>query len=112
MGSEMCIRDSGYVDPPAGVSVPPGSYYNRAAPGGVIAMPPPLQDGAVSFAGNRTETVPQMAADVAAFLDWAAHPHRAQRERIGIGVVLYLGLLACLLLFLKRRIWINAKQRR
>ncbi|MCQ8277243.1 cytochrome c1 [Acetobacteraceae bacterium KSS8] len=103
---------NGYADPPPGVSVPPGSYYNRAAPGGVIAMPPPLQDGAVTFAGGQTETVPQMAADVAAFLDWAARPHHAERTRIGVGVVLYLGFLAALLFFLKRRIWINAKQRR
>ena len=73
-------------------------------------MPPPLQDGAVSFADNRTETTAQMADDVAAFLDWAAHPHRRERTRIGFGVVLYLGLLTVLAFLLKKRIWSHAKR--
>lgn len=98
----------GYADAPAGTVVPAGAYFNRAVPGHLIAMPPPLQDGAVSFDGNRTESVGQMASDAAAFLDWAAHPHRAARTRVGVGVLLYLALLAVLAFLLKRRIWLNA----
>jgi ubiquinol-cytochrome c reductase cytochrome c1 subunit len=98
---------TGYRPAPPGFSVPPGSYYNPAEPGGLIAMPPPLSDDAVEFADHTRATVPRMATDVAAFLDWAAHPHRAARTRIGVGVVLYLSLLAMLAFLLKRRIWSN-----
>src|SRR6516165_5611739 len=35
----------GYRDaPPAGVTLPPGSFYNEYFPGHAIAMPPPLTD--------------------------------------------------------------------
>jgi ubiquinol-cytochrome c reductase cytochrome c1 subunit len=96
-----------YRDPPPGLAIAPGSFYNPAAPGEQIAMPPPLADGAVAFTDGTPATVPQMARDVAVFLDWAAHPHRSERRRIGVGVVLYLVLLAGLAFLLKRRIWSN-----
>ena len=91
-----------------GAAPEPGSYANAAAPGGRIAMPPPLLDGQVRYADGTPATVPQMAHDVAAFLDWAAHPHAIARRRLGVSVVLYLLLLIVLLFLLKRRIWSNA----
>ena len=98
---------TGYGTAPVGVVVAPGSYYNAAEPTRQIAMPPPLLDGQVLFADGTAATVPQMARDVSVFLDWAAHPHAAQRRRVGVSVVLYLLLLAGLLLLLKRRVWSN-----
>ncbi len=98
---------TGYRPAPERFAVPAGAYYNPAEPGGLIAMPPPLSDGAVDYADHTKATLPRMAADVAAFLDWAAHPHRAERARIGVGVVLYLSVLAVLAFLLKRRIWSN-----
>ena len=96
---------TGYAQAPDGVAVPPGSYYNAAAPGGLIAMPPPLHDGQVAFTDGTRPTARQMAHDVAAFLGWVAHPHLEQRHRIGVSVVLYVALLTLLLFLLKRRIW-------
>ncbi|MBE7212348.1 MAG: hypothetical protein INR65_15105 [Gluconacetobacter diazotrophicus] len=101
---------TGYHPAPPGLSVPPGSFYDPAAPGGVIAMPPPLADGVVTLADGTRPDVHRMAADVAAFLDWCAHPHRAERSRIGTGVVLYLLVLCVLLLLLKRRVWSNVQR--
>ncbi len=98
---------TGYRDPPPGVVVPSGSYYDPAVAGGLIAMPPPLVDGAVRYADGTAATVPQMAHDVSGFLDWAAHPHDTERRRIGVGVVCYLVLLAGLAVLLKRRVWSN-----
>ncbi|WP_419729049.1 cytochrome c1 [Lichenicola sp.] len=94
-----------YQKAPAGFEVPPGSYYNTAAPGRLIAMPPPLHDGQVAFTDNTRPNTGQMAHDVAAFLGWVAHPHLEQRRRVGVSVVLYVALLTLLLFFLKRRIW-------
>ncbi len=96
--------------PPAGQALEPGNYANAAAPGGQIAMPPPLvAAGQVRYADGTPATVPQMAHDVASFLDWVAHPHAAARRRLGISVLAYLLLLIALLFLLKRRIWLNAR---
>src|SRR3974377_477924 len=35
--------------PPAGVTVPPGSFYNKYYPAHTIAMPPPLSDKRVDY---------------------------------------------------------------
>ena len=96
-----------YRDPPPGVVVPSGSYYDPAVAGALIAMPSPLVDGAVRYADGTPATVLQMAQDVSSFLDWAAHPHGNERRRIGVGVVCYLVLLAGLAFLLKRRVWSN-----
>ena len=102
---------TGYEDPPPpGLALEPGDYADAAAPGGQIAMPPPLvATDQVRYADGTPATVPQMAHDVASFLDWAAHPHAAARRRLGISVVAYLLLLIALLFLLKRRIWLNAR---
>ena len=72
-------------------------------------MPPPLvAANQVRYADGTAATVPQMAHDVASFLDWAAHPHAIARRQLGISAVAYLLLLIVLLFLLKRRIWSNA----
>ncbi len=96
---------NGFVPPPAGVKVPPGRYYNKYFPGHMIAMPPPLQNGAVTFADGTPATVPQMAHDVATFLYWAANPEEVARKQMGVRVVLFLLLMTGLTYALKRKIW-------
>ena len=46
-------------------------------------MPPPLKAGQVTFDDGTKPTLPQEAADVAAFLDWASDPHAEDRKRMG-----------------------------
>jgi cytochrome c1 len=96
----------GYEDePPAGVTVPPGSFYNKYYPAHTIAMPPPLSDKRVDYTDGAPMTVEQYAKDVAAFLMWAAEPHLEQRKRIGMQVLIFLIVLAGLLYFTKKKIW-------
>jgi cytochrome c1 len=101
----------GYEEAPAGVTVPDGKYYNKYFPGNVISMPPPLQDGAVTYLKGpdgrpqAPETVQQYAKDVAAFLMWAAEPHMEQRKEIAFRVLMFLLVFAGLLYFTKRKIW-------
>jgi len=96
----------GYEDkPPAGVTVPPGSFYNKYYPGHTIAMPPPLTDKRVDYTDGSPTTVEQYSKDIAAFLMWTAEPHLEQRKRVGMQVFIFLIILAGLLYFTKKKIW-------
>ena len=68
-------------------------------------MPPPLSDGAVTYADGTNATVPQMAHDVTTFLTWAANPELESRHRIGVKVVVFLVILTGLLYAVKRKVW-------
>ncbi|MEG3349937.1 cytochrome c1 [Novacetimonas sp. GS1] len=91
--------------PPAGMQVPAGSFYNPYAANGMIAMPPPLHDGGVTYADGTAPTTAQQADDVVTFLTWAARPHLEERHRTGVRVVVFLLVLLVLTFCLKRRIW-------
>lgn len=96
----------GYRDePPQGVNLAEGMYYNEYFPNNQIAMPPPLSEGLVQYADGTEATVEQMSSDVSAFLTWAAEPHLATRKRIGVKVVLFLIVLTGLLYAVKKKVW-------
>jgi cytochrome c1 len=95
----------GYDNPPAGVTVPSGTFYNKYFPSHNIAMPQPLFPGQVTFDDGSPQTVEQYSQDIAAFLMWAAEPHLDQRKRIGFQVMIYLIVLAGLLYFTKKKVW-------
>lgn len=94
-----------YAPTPAGVKLDDGRYYNTALKWKHIGMPPPLQDGMLTYPDGTTATSAQMASDVSAFVDWVAHPHQAERRRTGVYVLAYLALMALLTFLLQRRIW-------
>jgi len=92
-------------EPPEGVQLMPGMYYNDYFPGHQIAMAPPLSDDLVEYEDGTDATLPQMAADVVTFLSWSAEPELEERKRLGIKVLLFLIALTALLYALKRKIW-------
>ena len=94
--------------PPAGVTIPEGSYYNKYFPGHAIKMPKPLSDGQVTFDDGSPATVEQYSHDVTTFLMWAAEPHMEARKRLGLQVFVFLILLSVLLYFTKKKVWANA----
>ena len=97
---------TGYEErPPAGVTLPPASFYNKYFPGHATAMPPPLSDKRVDYTDGSPTTVDQYAKDVSAFMMWAAEPHLEQRKRIGFQVMIFLIVFAGLLYFTKKRVW-------
>jgi len=106
---------NGYDETPAEVTVPDGKYYNKYFPGHVISMPPPLQDGAVTYLKDANgksqapETVQQYSKDVAAFLMWAAEPHMEQRKEMAFRIMVFLLVFAGLLYFTKKKIWANVE---
>jgi ubiquinol-cytochrome c reductase cytochrome b/c1 subunit len=100
---------TGYEEqPPAGVKLPSGTFYNKYFPGHAIAMPPPLTDKRVDYTDGSPATVDQYAKDVTAFMMWAAEPHMEARKRIGFQVMIFLIVLAGLLYFTKKKVWADA----
>ena len=100
---------TGYKEkPPAGFTLPQGSFYNEYFPGHAIAMPPPLSDKRIDYTDGTPTTVDQLAKDVSAFMMWAAEPHLEARKRIGFQVMIFLIVLAGLLYFTKKKVWADA----
>ena len=114
---------TGYHTPPAGLTVPPGQYYNaymqgdlasawsgpkdKVPPGGFIAMPFQLTPDRVAYDDGTPSTSDQEAKDVATFLAWAAEPHAEERKETGLAVMIYLLIFAGLAYASYRRIWKN-----
>ena len=99
------LVSSGYVEPPKGVKVNEGLYYNKWFPGGQIAMPPPLHDDQVTYADGTKATVAQEAKDVTMFLTYIANPEMEERKRLGVKAVVFLALLTGVTYAVKRKIW-------
>ncbi len=90
---------------PDGVEMAEGMHYNDYFPGHQIAMPNPMSDDVVDYDDGTPQTVQQYAADVTAFLMWAAEPHLEERKRIGFRVMVYLLILTVLLYLAKKKLW-------
>ena len=99
----------GYEEkPPADVTIPEGSYYNKYFPGHAIKMPKPLSDGQVTYDDGSPATVAQYAKDVTTFLMWTAEPHMEERKRLGLQVFVFLIVFAGLMYFTKKKVWVDA----
>jgi len=97
---------TGYREnPPEGVTLMPGMYYNEYFPGHQIGMPPPLSDDRVTYTDGTQATLDQQSKDVTAFLTWAAEPNLEERKRLGVSVMMFLIVLTALLYAVKRQIW-------
>ncbi|MBA4807599.1 MAG: cytochrome c1 [Brevundimonas sp.] len=112
---------AGYKAPPAGLQIREGQHYNpympgdltpfwtgdpeHVPPGGFIAMPPPLQNGQVTYDDGSPQTVEQYAKDVAAFIAWTSEPKMVERKQAGFGVIIFLLIFAGLTYASYRRIW-------
>jgi ubiquinol-cytochrome c reductase cytochrome c1 subunit len=109
---------TGYSDPPADWKdedgkprkLEPTQHYNKAFPGNVIAMTPPLTaDTSVEYPKDGPKpTVEQMSKDVISFLAWASEPTMEERKRTGIKVMLFLLVFVGVFFVIYRRIWKDA----
>lgn len=107
---------------PDDVTLGAGQHWNPVMDGGKIAMASPLIEGIIEYAPQEIElddgtvetiqveaTVDQMAKDVTEFLSWTSDPKMVQRKRVGLGVMIYLSLLAILLYLTYQRVWRNVE---
>jgi ubiquinol-cytochrome c reductase cytochrome c1 subunit len=99
---------TGFTATPQDVTLLPAHVFNAAYPGNQTAMPAPLKGKDVAYADGVSATVPQEAADVAAFLAWANDPNLNARHEIGLRAVMFLVALTILAIATKRRIWREA----
>ena len=95
----------GYEEPPAGMKLDDGVYYNKYMVGQKIKMASPLSDGIVEYSDGTEATMDQMAKDVTTFLAWAAEPELEVRHKLGIKVIIYLILLTILVYLSMKKIW-------
>ena len=95
----------GYVDPPEGITLDDGVYYNKYMYGNNIKMAKPLEDDLVEYSDGTIASEEQMAKDVVTFLMWSAEPHLESRHRMGFKVIVYLIILTILVYFSMKRIW-------
>ena len=95
----------GYDEPPVGITLDDGVYYNKYMYGNKIKMSAPLSDGIVEYGDGTIASVDQMSKDVTTFLMWAAEPHLETRHRMGFKAIVYLIILTILVYFSMKRIW-------
>ena len=95
----------GYEDPPAGVTLDDGVYYNKYMYGNKIKMSNQLSDGLVEYSDGTNASVEQMSKDVTTFLMWTAEPHLETRHKMGFKAIVYLIILTVLVYFSMKRIW-------
>ena len=68
-------------------------------------MPPPLQDGSVTYADGTKATLDQEAKDVSTFLTYASNPDMEQRKHLGVRMVGFLALMCGVTYLVKKQIW-------
>ncbi|WIA28519.1 hypothetical protein OEZ86_011062 [Tetradesmus obliquus] len=102
----------GYKEPPAGVSVREGLYYNPYFPGGAIAMPRMLADGGVEYDDGTPSNSSQQAKDVTTFLAWAASPEQDERKLMGIKAMTLIAIMWTYAIYQKRLRWSTLKSRK
>ncbi|XP_010269609.1 PREDICTED: cytochrome c1-2, heme protein, mitochondrial-like isoform X2 [Nelumbo nucifera] len=103
---------TGYRDPPAGISIREGLHYNPYFPGGAIAMPKMLIDGAVEYEDGTPATESQMGKDVVTFLSWAAEPEMEERKLMGFKWIFVLSLALLQAAYYRRLRWSVWKSRK
>ena len=95
----------GYEDPPSGITLDDGVYYNKYMYGNKIKMSNQLSDDLVEYSDGTKATVEQMSKDVTTFLMWTAEPHLESRHRMGFKAIVYLIILTILVYFSMKKIW-------
>jgi ubiquinol-cytochrome c reductase cytochrome c1 subunit len=95
----------GYKDPPEGITLDDGVYYNKYMAGNKIKMSNPLSDGIVEYSDGTEATIDQMSRDVVTFLSWAAEPHMEARHKTGFRAIIYLIIITILVYFAMKKIW-------
>ena len=95
----------GYEEPPSGITLDDGVYYNKYIYINNIKMAKPLDDDLVEYSDGTIASEEQLAKDVVTFLVWAAEPHLETRHRMGFKVIVYLIILTILVYFSMKKIW-------
>lgn len=102
----------GYCEPPAGVKLRDGLYYNPYFPGGAISMARSIYDEVVEYEDGTANNASQIAKDVTTFLAWASYPEQDERKKMGLKTMALTTILLGLSLYWKRFKWSYIKSRK
>ncbi|XP_015431357.1 PREDICTED: cytochrome c1, heme protein, mitochondrial isoform X2 [Dufourea novaeangliae] len=100
---------TGYCDPPAGVKISEGQYFNPYFPGGALGMAQVIFDEVLEFSDGTPATASQVAKDITTFLMWTSNPEYDDRKRIFIKGFTILLALTALTYCMKRHKWTTVK---
>ncbi|XP_046752176.1 cytochrome c1, heme protein, mitochondrial-like [Diprion similis] len=103
---------TGYCDPPAGITVADGQYYNPYFLGGAIGMAQVIYDEVLDFEDGTPATASQVAKDVVSFLHWSSNPEHDTRKRWFIKAIGICTLLLAITYYMKRHRWTTIKSRK
>jgi len=103
---------NGYCDPPAGIELREGQYFNPYFPGGAIGMAPPIYNEIIEYDDGTPATQSQLAKDVCTYLTWAASPEHDMRKKMAIKALSMLFLLSIPAYYMKRHKWSVIKSRK
>lgn len=81
---------TGYCDPPAGIELREGQYYNPYFTGGALSMAKALYDEIIEYSDGTPATTSQLAKDVSTFLAWSSMREHDERKQIALKVNLIL----------------------
>lgn len=93
---------TGYYDPPAGIVLREGQYYNPYFPGGAISMAQALYNEVIEYSDGTPPTASQLAKDVSTFLKWAAEPEHDERKKMLMRVFVVFSFLIGITYYIKR----------
>ncbi|XP_045464033.1 cytochrome c1, heme protein, mitochondrial [Harmonia axyridis] len=103
---------TGYCEPPAGISLREGQYFNPYFPGGAISMAQALYSELVEYEDGTPASASQLAKDVSTFLKWCSEPELEDRKRMYIKMMGMMSILIGVTLYLKRHKWATLKTRK
>ncbi|XP_054013808.1 cytochrome c1, heme protein, mitochondrial isoform X1 [Hylaeus anthracinus] len=96
---------TGYCEPPAGIQIKEGQYFNPYFPGGALGMAQVIFDEVLEFEDGTPATASQIAKDVTTFLTWTSNSEHDDRKRLTIKGVAVFGTLIGILAYAKRQKW-------
>jgi ubiquinol-cytochrome c reductase cytochrome c1 subunit len=103
---------NGYTDPPEGIELREGQYFNPYFPGGAIGMAPPIYNEIIEYEDGTSATQSQVAKDVCTFLTWAASPEHDMRKKMAIKGLSMMTMLMVISYYVKRHKWSMIKSRK
>ncbi|XP_014250874.1 cytochrome c1, heme protein, mitochondrial [Cimex lectularius] len=103
---------TGYCDPPEGIPLREGQYYNPYFPGGAISMAQALYNEIIEYGDGTPATQSQLAKDVATFLKWTSEPEHDDRKKMTIKVLTIGVFFVLVTMYWKRSKWSTMKSRK
>ncbi|XP_076752910.1 cytochrome c1 [Xylocopa sonorina] len=96
---------TGYCDPPAGVKLREGQYFNPYFVDGALGMPQIIYDEVLEYEDGTPACASQVAKDVVEFLMWAANSEFDERKRLTIKLFGLAALVLPLMIYWNKKTW-------